>query len=391
MISKMSRRIGLRPSKSSDRAWIVNIPAKISLTGKRQRQFFKNKGEAETFCQQQRQRVGNYGTAATILSPGQLEEAAAAFEILKPLKATLNEVVRQYLNWRKQSASSVPFKELFEIFLSAKSKHSKKYLTGLKHTHSRFSSLDEMNASEITPLDLENQMKRMTASVRNASLRNLKAVFNSGVKRGHLAENPIEKLDFAKISRKEVVTLTPKQSRALVESAAQDLGLLPYHVIGLFAGVRPNEMERLAWNDVDLTEKHIEVRAEVSKSRRRRIIDMEEPLVAWLNYYIQRGGSTQGDVVSKTNLRNRLRKIRSNASLNKWHQDVMRHTYASFWLAKNSDINRLTLYMGHETTAMLWKHYHKAVKKKEAEDYWNIKPPQKKNVIVPISAGSAAR
>ena len=370
----MSKRISFKPSQNAAGAWVVNIPAKISQTGKRQRQFFNTKAKADAFCHQERIRVGNYGAAATVLSPGQLEDAAAAYQAIKSLKVTLNEVVQHYLNWKKQTASSVPFKELCEMFLSAKASHSKKYQLGLKQTQARFSALNEMTASEITPNDLESQMKGMTASVRNSFLRNLKAIFNFGIKRALLTESPIAKLDFVKIVRKEVVTLTPKQAQALINAATKDLDMLPYHAIGLFAGIRPNEMEQLLWSDVDLTEKHIEVRAEVSKSSRRRIIDMEENLIAWLEYYIQRGGSTDGNVVPAKNLRKRLRAIRTTASLDEWHQDVMRHSYASYWLAKNTDINRLTLYMGHETTDMLWKHYHKGVKRKEAETYWKISP-----------------
>ena len=149
-------------------------------------------------------------------------------------------------------------------------------------------------------------------------------------------------------------------------------------------------MERLLWSDIDLKENHIEIRAEVSKNSRRRIIDIDANLKSWLRRFIRLGGSIKGDVVPKKNLRNRLRKIRKAASLDTWHQDVMRHSYASYWLAKNTDINKLTLYMGHETTAMLWKHYHKATTKKDADQYWRIKPAPLRRNVVPFSASKKA-
>ena len=104
---------------------------------------------------------------------------------------------------------------------------------------------------------------------------------------------------------------------------------------------------------------------------------MEPALIAWLNHYKNLKGSTKGKVVPSYDLRDRLRAIRITAKIPEWHQDVMRHSYASYWLAKNEDINKLTLFMGHETTAMLWKHYHKAVKKTEADAYWSITPQKK--------------
>ena len=381
----MSKRISFKSSKNLLGQWVVNIPASISLTGIRQRNFFKTKGEADTFCLQQRTRVQNHGAAATILSPGDLEQAAAALEAIKPFNVSLNEVVQHYLNWRRQMTGSIPFNDLFNEFLKAKADHSKKYLHTQKQTQSRFAKLAEIKVSEITSTDLEKIMEGFSASVWNSFLRNLRAVFNFGLKRNYLTENPASKLDFVKTKQKEVVTLTPKEAGALMAAAASDLELLPYHAIGLFAGVRPNELERLKWEDVDLKEKHIQIKGDVSKTGRRRIITIEDNLKSWLTYYIQKGGVTEGDIVSKKNLRKRLDKIREAASLEEWHQDVMRHSYASYWLAKNTDINKLTLYMGHETTKMLWKHYHKAVKKTEADAFWKIRPNVKRKTIKKVN------
>ncbi len=70
------------------------------------------------------------------------------------------------------------------------------------------------------------------------------------------------------------MTLSPKEAQSLMLAAESKNELLPYHAIGLFAGVRPLELERLEWQHVDLEEKHIEITAAVSKTGRRRIIDM---------------------------------------------------------------------------------------------------------------------
>ncbi len=90
------------------------------------------------------------------------------------------------------------------------------------------------------------------------------------------------------------------------------------------------------------------------KNHRRRIIDIEPNLWAWL-----RKCKRNGDVTPKKNLRTRLRKIRRAAAeaiakregiseavhLFGWRQDIMRHSYASYWLALHGDINKLTLMM----------------------------------------------
>src|SRR5258707_11401751 len=100
----------------------------------------------------------------------------------------------------------------------------------------------------------------------------LQAVFNYGIKRGYLIENPISRLDFADRPRKEVETLSTEQVEAMLKDAlAEDLPLLPFLVLGMFAGIRPDgELQKVEWKDIGLVDKVITIRADVSKTKRRR-------------------------------------------------------------------------------------------------------------------------
>ena len=373
----MARRLSLEPCSTGLKKWPwrVNLPANITSTGKRQRRFFESKQAAETFCRAERIRLDNYGRNSTTLTPGQQEEAARVFERLSAYNVTLNTVVADFIARHEAQAKSVTYKELVETFIASKKKRSKAYLRSLKYTLANFAGLHENKVCEIEPVDIEKEMDGMTPAVRNAYLRNLRAVFNFGIKRSWLESNPVSKLDFEVVKKGEVVTLSPKQAETLMIVAAEtDNDLLPYHALGLFAGIRPFELQRLHWEQMDLVERHIEITSAVSKTGRRRIIDIEPNLAAWLNHYIAKGGEGFGSVTPTSNLRNRLRKIREAAGLTEWTQDVMRHSYASYWLAEHGNINRLTLQMGHERPDMLWKHYHKSSKRKDAALYWAIMP-----------------
>src|SRR5437764_6875860 len=129
----MPKRFSLEPHKIGPEKspWCVNIPARISESGKRERKFFATKSAADTYGKTHRIRIENYGTAATLLTPGQLEEASKAFEQLRPFKATLNEAVREFMRRRNQDGRSVTFKKLFELFVDAKSQRSPSYLRQL--------------------------------------------------------------------------------------------------------------------------------------------------------------------------------------------------------------------------------------------------------------------
>jgi integrase len=382
----MARRLSLEPCASGLEKWPwrVNLPANITATGNRERRFFKSRVEAQTFCRLERTRLANYGRNSATLTPGQQEEAAMAFERLAPYSVALNTVVADFIARQRAKSNSVTFKALFDSFITSKQNKSAAYLRGLKYTLPRFAALQERKVSEIAPAELEAEMDAMTPAVRNAFLRNLRAVFNFGVKRGWLESNPVSKLDFEKIKNGEVVTLSPAEAEALMAAAETDNDLLPYHALGMFSGVRPLELERLEWRHIDFVENHIEITPSVSKTGRRRIIDIEPNLHAWLSHYVARSGNTEGKVTPATNLRKKLRNIRKAAGLTDWTQDVMRHSYASYWLAEHGDINRLTLQMGHENADMLWKHYHKASKRKDAALYWKIMPVSSSGVAKKI-------
>src|SRR5438093_5455642 len=280
----MPKRFSLEARKTGPATspWCVNVPARISESGKRERKFFATKSAAQTYGKAHRIRIENYGTAATLLTPGQLEEAAKAFEQLRPFRATLNEAVAAFMACRNQDGRSVTFKKLFELFSEAKARRSPSYRRELKYTLPRFGALHNKLVSRVTPAEIDEQTASMTPSARNAKLRVLRACFNFGLKRDYLARNPIDKLDFESLPRFEVEILSPKEAAALMIAAAESRDLLAYHALGMFAGIRPEELLRLNWSDIDLAEHHILIRPEVAKNHRRRIIEIEPNLAAWL-------------------------------------------------------------------------------------------------------------
>ena len=92
-------------------------------------------------------------------------------------------------------------------FVASKHSKSEAYLRGLHYTLPRFPRLHDRIVTEIQPSDIDTEMSDMTSAVKNAFLRNLRAVFNFAVKRNWLLVNPVEKLDFETLRKTAVVTL----------------------------------------------------------------------------------------------------------------------------------------------------------------------------------------
>ena len=386
----MAKRASLEPKATTkpNAPWVVNLPPLLSSTAKRGRRYFDTKKAAETFCTQQRIRLENYGTASTTLPAGKIEEAAAAFEKLNGTGIGLLEAIEQVLKWKQSRENSVTFKSMFESFMDAKKgKRSVPYLTALRCTLPRFAALHQKLACEITASEIETQLTGATPSVHNAFLRYLRAVFNFGIRRGWCDENPVKRIDMHSLKMRKEILMNPQVTALLKAACDKDSELLPYLTLCIFAGIRPKEVERLAWSNINMEEEFIEVPDEKSKTAIRRIVEMDPLLVRWLDYYVCKGGSTVGDVTPSSSLRKRLRAIRMAAGIERWPQDAPRRTFASCWLAVHSDVNRLNNLMGHTSPEMLWRHYHKAVTQKQAKGFWKIEPPpQKSRKIVPLVA-----
>ena len=117
------RSASLEPYKSTtspNRPWCVDVPANLSETGKRQRKFFATKGEAKTECETLKARRENFGVSLTAMTPAKITEASEAFKLLEPHHLGLLDVVREYLATHKERAASVPFGELFDLYMKAR-------------------------------------------------------------------------------------------------------------------------------------------------------------------------------------------------------------------------------------------------------------------------------
>jgi integrase len=82
-----------------------------------------------------------------------------------------------------------------------------------------------------------------------SACRSVVLAFNFAVQRGYATDNPAEKTAKAKERGGGIGILTVTQAARLLESATPEA--LPYIAIGLFAGLRRAEIERLDWSEVD--------------------------------------------------------------------------------------------------------------------------------------------
>ena len=121
--------------------------------------------------------------------------------------------------------------------------------------------------------------------------------------------------------------------------------MVPYLALGIFAGVRPEELMRLGWEDI--TTHGVSINGHKAKTRQRRLITISENLKGWL--------SLGGDLPPKSR-RRRMEALRNEAGVAWWHE-IMRNSYASYHLAYHGSPDRTAHELGHRDTRMLFRHY----------------------------------
>jgi integrase len=209
--------------------------------------------------------------------------------------------------------------------------------------------------------------KRLAATTRNNFRRILIVAFNFAYERGYSASNPAKRTARARVIESAIGILTVEETARLLESAAAEL--VPYVAIGAFAGLRRAELERLDWGEIDLQAGLIEVTAKKAKSARRRFVRIQSNLAKWLQPYRQLIGS-----VTPPKCRELLDAAREAAGIKNWPHNALRHSFASYHLAKFTDVPALALELGHTSAHLVFQHYRQLVKPKQAERYWEIVP-----------------
>ena len=363
----------------------MNVPPHLSPTSKRQQLFFASKAEASTVCEQLKARKDNFGSSLTALTSARIAEAAEAYNLLEGRNISLLTAVRAHLGIEDQRSVSIPFRELCTLYIESKRGRNGRHLASMRRTVNRLPSLHDRLVSDISHRDLEPLLNEIALGGRNFVMRHLKAFFNYGIKRGHLINNPISRLDFVESSPKEVEIVSPENVAKILETALEnDLGLVPYLVLGFFCGIRPvGELTLLQWSDVDFQNRSVTIRSTISKTKRRRFPEISENAVAWLEAYRERGGRCEGPIVtcSERVLYTRRQRNQEAAGITHWPNSAMRHSYCSYWLAMHKDINKLVLQSGHTSVDTMWRHYHRGTTEAEAKKFWGIMPPS--NAILP--------
>lgn len=166
--------------------------------------------------------------------------------------------------------------------------------------------------------------------------------------------NPVSLLPTPVVREQEIAPLAWPEIKALLRCARlpEHRACMPPLGLMLWAGIRPAEVHRLCWEDIDWEESVVTLRPMHSKTGGCRHVELHAVLKSWLGEYGRGAGA-----LCPPNWERRWYRLRCVAGLMPWRQDVLRHTYASYHSKYFHDWARLQLDMGHRSASLLRTRY----------------------------------
>jgi integrase len=150
--------------------------------------------------------------------------------------------------------------------------------------------------------------------------------------------------------------------------------------IAAFAGIRSAELLRLEWKHVKLTQRHIELPPEVTKTASRRIVPIQPALAAWLRLpFIKQDGHVAPPYQNPDNLTRGMVEAVKAAHVTP-NRNGFRHSFGTYRLAVTQNAPQTSLEMGN-SVAKLMRNYNRAATVAEGKRWFAVMPKQDGKII----------
>jgi integrase len=407
--------IRIRPlrNRTDSYSYRVEIPEAIT-GGTRILKQFKTTEEAESYAAVMVVQRKNHGISAFNLSEKQRRIAEKSFlklthNNLQP--AVLLEAVDFYISHNKPEGGDISVTALIEKYIAGKSSgalaKNKRALRerSLSDLESRLGAFREtfgerlmksVTAEEIGKW-LDDPTK--TAQTRRNFFTVLHGFFRYAHSKKYVGSVPLDPNEKPASEERSPGVLTVEQAATLLK-AAQDhpeLELGWFVVLGLFLGVRTEELTRLKVRDVMLSEGLLRIGPDVAKKRRIRNVQFAvhaeidgkkicvDPVLAWLNHL----PAPKGEMIAPVGWDGKFyKRLVAYAGIEDWPSNAMRHSYASYLYSFTGNAAEVCARLGHRQDDMLFDHYRTLVTRKAAHAYFTITPKVAANVISMASAAA---
>lgn len=316
----------------------------------------------------------------------ELLENSSGFDMTDSTKVLqyCRTIIGMGLQSHQLSRQTVSFKDAVAALLLFKNSVRKRTLSEIRQICKRImfsdSAWEKLTMRQIDTKMCQHTIEHTfpTVPMQRKARRILHAVFSYAKLNGWCSVNPLDLVVLPAYKERPIRALSIAQIISLLETVkkkeyrecAAAVGLM------LWAGIRPQEIERLHFRDIRFEDRVITIPPYHSKTGGSRHVILYPPLHYWLT---QRALLLLPEVrIVPRNWVNKWAKVRKAAGFHEWVPDVLRHTFASYHLKYFRDIGVLQLDMGHSTPQQLRTRYlaMENVTKEAAKIFWEYGVPR---------------
>jgi len=333
--------------------------------GKQRCRKFRDVSEAYQFQKDVRVQFIQLGNAFEVLKP---KERSIVMQILLEMEDFNTDILSVWEFFKKHNSKAVSVGELFPEFIDLKRSHKLRpsSIQSLETLNSLWDKLGrDTPVRLVRPTDIDQWAKSMGKAPRSyiKYISNASSFFSWAKRLGHVDFNPAKRLDLPKIDQKTPYVLSNEDvQKLLVESENKPI-LRCYLILSLFAGVRPNEIMRLKWSNIDLDNGTVTLDGNVTKTRSRRITHLL---------------GNAAEALKKTNAlhlcpkypQSDLQRIATKAGV-RLEKDCLRHTAASHMINVYRSMDEVAIQLGN-TPGVLRKHYMGLMTQDKTEEFLKL-------------------
>ena len=364
--------------KSTNR-WYVIAPAGFNGNSDRKFLYFQKKSEATEKAREinhwRHQRKAPTFDGSVSVTEGETTIIAVLREYdIRDTKTVLLMID----HWRKTGAGSLVVMTIAEAvkkYLGYVEQNRQLRPTTLADLKGKYNALSEYfdgsNANDISSTDLIEYLDEYaTPSTRKQVYKKLGQLFDWLLKQRIIGIDPMLTLEAPKlgaVTETEIYTVSDLQ-KLLRSIDSQHKDLLPFIAIQAYGFCRAAEVARLDWSDIDLAARSLVVRKEISKTHKRRVIEICDALAYWLAPYEK----TSGPVAPPIN--GNVTKAFADAGLSRAH-NALRHSCLSYCVNLHGEergLAKIFKQAGHGASISA-KYYVEAMTPDEAKGYYDIR------------------
>lgn len=251
----------------------------------------------------------------------------------------------------------------YEKYLQTKTHLRPSSLRDIKYLGNKLlQSQPRFSKATFSELSISDCEKWLSSTFRTPSQFNkahsmLHGLFQYALRQEWIEKNNIKLIEKKKIVEQKIESLSLTETHLLLKITQQKEFISCAAAVGLliWAGLRPTELTRLKWQDIDLEDKVVSISPSTSKTGGSRHIEICSALKKWLHKHKTNDSEA---LICPANWQPQWKKIRDLAGFRgRWVQDVLRHTYASYYTKCYQNLHKLQINMGHSNQNLLHTRY----------------------------------